>query len=115
MSEMKVGRYNYPHQLEGDLEGLLGDIRAMLVDGRYILSAEVTAFEEQFAAYVGTRFCRGVNTGTDAIMLALMSLGLRPGDEVVTQANTFNATVAAIYLAGGAPVLVDAEEDSYLI
>jgi dTDP-4-amino-4,6-dideoxygalactose transaminase len=56
-----------------------------------------------------------VNSGTDALTIALMALGVGPGDEVITQANTFHATVAAIRLAGAAPVLVDADAGSFLI
>src|SRR5262245_57865115 len=87
----------------------------MLLEGRYILTTEVADFERAFADYIGTRFARGVNSGTDALVLALASAGVRPGDEVITAANTFYATVAAICLVGATPVLVDADEQSYLL
>ena len=64
---------------------------------------------------LGARHVRGVNTGTDALIVALAALGIGRGDEVITQANTFNATVAAICLVGANPVLVDAEERTFLI
>lgn len=112
---MKVGRYNYASQLEDSIDAILSDIRSMLLSGRYILSSEVEEFERALAAFHGTRFAVGVNSGTDALVIALMALGIGQGDEVITQANTFYATVAAIRLAGAKPVLVDAEEDSFLI
>jgi dTDP-4-amino-4,6-dideoxygalactose transaminase len=108
-------RYDYPAQFGGDIDTLVGEIREMLLGGRYILSAEVGEFERAFAAYVGGRFARGVNSGTDAIVIALLALGIGPGDEVITHANTFHATVAAIQLVGATPVLVDAEDDSFLM
>jgi dTDP-4-amino-4,6-dideoxygalactose transaminase len=111
---MKVGRYNYAHQL-GDVEPLVADLRAMLVGGRYELTAEVKQFEAELAKYLGARFVRGVNTGTDALIVALRALGVGPGDEVITQANTFHATVGAIDLVGATPVLVDVDPETFLI
>jgi dTDP-4-amino-4,6-dideoxygalactose transaminase len=111
---MKVGRYNYASQIDS-IDSLVSDIRAMLLNGRFILTSEVEEFEKAFASFHSTRFAYGVNTGTDALIIALMALGIAPGDEVVTHANTFNATVAAIRIAGAKPVLVDADDESFLI
>src|SRR5579875_185091 len=112
---MISARYNYPAQFGDNVDRLVDDLRSMLLEGRYILSADVRDFEQTFAAYIGTEYARGVNSGTDALLLALLALGIGPGDEVITQANTFHATVAAIHLAGATPVLVDARDDSFLI
>jgi len=112
---MKVARYNYAHQLGADIEPLISDLRAMLVGGRYELTAEVKQFEAQLAQFLGARYVRGVNTGTDALIVALRALGIGPGDEVVTQANTFHATVGAIELVGATPVLVDVDPETFLI
>ncbi len=112
---MKVSRYNYPHQLGEGVEELMEDFRRMLLGGHYILGEEVGAFEAQFAAYLGARHVRGVNTGTDALILALLALGVGVGDEVITQANTFNATVTAIRAVGATPVLVDADDHAFAI
>src|SRR5207248_1852219 len=112
---MKVGRYNYAHQLGDDVEPLIADLRAMLVGGRYELTVEVKQFEQQLAHFLGARFVRGVNTGTDALVVALRALGIGPGDEVITQANTFHATVGAIALVGARPVLVDVDPGTFLI
>ena len=108
-------RYNYPAQFGADVDRLLQDIRAMLLAGRYILTNEVADFEQAFATFIGTAAARGVNSGTDALLLSLLALGIGPGDEVITHANAFHATVAAIHLAGATPVLVDAQEDSFLM
>src|SRR5437660_12205649 len=112
---MKVARYNYAHQLGADIEPLIADVRAMLVGGRYELTAEVKQFEAELGQFLGARFVRGVNTGTDALVVALRALGIGPGDEVITQANTFNATVGAITLVGAEPVLVDVDPETCLI
>ena len=112
---MKVGRYNYAHQLGSDIGPLIDDLRAMLVGGRYELTAEVKQFEAQLAQYLGASFVRGVNTGTDALVVALRALGIGRGDEVITQANTFHATVGAIELVGAEPILVDVDPETFLI
>jgi dTDP-4-amino-4,6-dideoxygalactose transaminase len=111
---MKVNRYDYRSQFER-FEDFMTEMSAMIVDGHYVLSEEVPEFERALAAYLQCSFVVGVNTGTDALLCSLKSLALRPEHEVVTHANTFNATVAAICLAGLKPSLVDADEDSFLM
>jgi len=112
---VKIARYNYAHQLGTDIDPLIADLRAMLVAGRYELTPEVRQFEEQLARFLGAKHVRGVNTGTDALVVALRALGIGRGDEVITQANTFHATVAAIQLVGAQPVLVDVDPETFLI
>jgi len=112
---MKVARYNYSHQLGADIEPLMADLREMLVAGRYELTAEVKQFEADLARFLGARHVRGVNTGTDALVVALRALGIGRGDQVITQANTFHATVGAIELVGAEPVLVDVDPETFLI
>jgi dTDP-4-amino-4,6-dideoxygalactose transaminase len=90
-------------------------LAAVLERGWYVLGQEVSTFEKEFAAYVGTRFAIGVGSGTDAIHLALRACGIGPGDEVITVAHTAVATVAAIELCGAVPVLVDIEPDHYTL
>ncbi|EKX55971.1 UDP-4-amino-4-deoxy-L-arabinose--oxoglutarate aminotransferase [Rhodobacter sp. AKP1] len=82
---------------------------AVLRSGGYVLGRPVEAFEEAFARYCGTREAIAVNTGTSALHLALLALGIGPGDEVITVPTTFVATVAAILYAGARPVLVDVD------
>jgi dTDP-4-amino-4,6-dideoxygalactose transaminase len=79
----------------------------VLDKGWYILGDEVTAFEREFAAYVGVSHAVGVGSGTEALHLALAACGIGRGDEVITVAHTAVATVSAIELTGAAPVFVD--------
>jgi aminotransferase EvaB len=90
-------------------------IRRVLASGRLILGPEVRAFEEEFASYVGARGAVGVGSGTDALILALRALGVGPGDEVITVANSGVPPVAAIRAVGAIPKLVDVRPDSLLM
>lgn len=82
-----------------------------LRSGWYILGKELTAFEAQFAAYQEVPYCIGVNSGTDALILAVRALGIGPGDEVIVPANTYIASVMGITENGATPVFV--EPDSF--
>ena len=84
-----------------------------LDSGWYILGRQTAAFEAEFAAYTHTVGCVGVNSGTDALVLALRACEVGPGDEVISVAHTAVATVAAIRLAGATPVLVDVDPQTY--
>jgi dTDP-4-amino-4,6-dideoxygalactose transaminase len=88
-------------------------IRAVVSSGRFIGGEECDAFEREFAALCGVSHACGVANGTDALVLALRALGVGPGDEVVTVANTFIATGAAILLVGAKPVFVDVDDLTY--
>ncbi len=76
------------------------------------LGENVQLFEREFAEYCGTRYCVGVSSGTDALILALQACGVGPGAEVITVANSFIATVEAIHAVGATPVLVDVDADT---
>ncbi|CAH2787137.1 MAG: Aminotransferase, DegT/DnrJ/EryC1/StrS family [uncultured Caballeronia sp.] len=110
-----VKRYNYSSQFGPDVRDLISKIESLIINGNYILGEAVTQFESDFASYIGADYCVGVNSGTDALIISLMALGVGPGDEVVTQANTFYATVAAICIVGATPVLTDADPKTYLM
>ena len=88
-------------------------IARVLSGGWYILGKEVAAFESEFAGYIGSKHGIGVGNGTDALVLALKALGVGSEDYVVTVAHTAVATVAAIELAGGRPLLVDIDPASF--
>jgi dTDP-4-amino-4,6-dideoxygalactose transaminase len=111
----RVARYDYRDQFAGIEDDVVGEIRRSLMDGSYILSEEVEAFEEAFAEYLGLRYAVGVNSGTDALVVALTGVGVGPGDEVVTVANTFHASVLAVTRTGARPVLVDCRPDDWLV
>jgi len=87
----------------------------VLENMQLFLGPQAQSFEQEFAAYCGCRYGVGVSSGTDALALALRACGIGPGDEVITVANTFIATVEAIALVGATPVFVDIHEDTYLL
>jgi dTDP-4-amino-4,6-dideoxygalactose transaminase len=112
---VRVARYDYASQFSPVLEEVTSALRRALIEGAYGVEGDVAAFEREFADYVGVGHGRGVNTGTDALVLALMALGIGPGSEVLAPANTFHATVAAIVRCGATPVLVDADPETFLM
>ncbi len=87
----------------------------VLDSGQFILGDEVTAFEQEFAAFCETSDCVGVDSGISALELALRAAGVGPGDEALTVSHTFIATVSAISFTGATPVLVDVRPDTYLL
>lgn len=88
----------------------------VLAGTSFIGGPQVAAFESEYAAFTGTRYCAGTGNGTDAIEIALRALGVGPGDECIVPANTFIATAEAVCRAGATPVLADCADDgTYLI
>lgn len=92
-------------------EQILARIDAVCADARFILRQEVDALEARFAAFTGTQHAVAVGNGTDALLLALKALNIGAGDEVITVAHTFVASVAAIVHCGATPVLIDVQSD----
>jgi len=90
-------------------------IQGVLNTCQFTLGSEVAAFEQEFSAYCGTSHGIGVNNGTSALHLALLAAGIGPGDEVISVAFTFVASVAAIHYTGAKPVLIDIDADTYTI
>jgi len=88
-------------------------VQRVLESGWYVLGREVAAFEEEFAAFCGVRYAVGVASGTEALQLALVALGIGSGDEVITVANAGVPGTVAILLAGARPVFVDVEVGSH--
>ncbi len=95
-------------------EKLLEAIGKVLDDGKFILGEEVAEFEQRFAQLCGAQWAVAVNSGTDALILALKALGIGAASEVITVANSFVSSTSCIVLAGAKPVFVDVGED-YLI
>jgi dTDP-4-amino-4,6-dideoxygalactose transaminase len=89
--------------------------RAQFSAAAFIGGAEVTAFEQEYAAYIGVEHCVGVANGTDAVELALRAVGVGPGDEVIIPVNTFIATAEAATRIGAVPVFVDVDDEFLLI
>ena len=82
----------------------------VLRSGWYVLGQEVEAFEREFAAYTGSKYCVGLASGLDALWLAFRILGIGSGDEVIVQANTYIASVMGITINGATPVFVEPDE-----
>ena len=87
----------------------LGKIKKFVNTGDFTLGKPLIKFEKQFAKLIGTKYAVGVNSGTDAIKLSLKVLNVKQGDEIITAANTFVATIGAIVELGAKPVFVDCD------
>lgn len=112
---MKVPFVDLATQFESIREELMPRVERVFAKAAFIGGDEVNEFERRYAEYVGARHCIGVANGTDALIIALRALGIGPGDEVITHANTFFATIEAVYAVGAKPVLVDHNPDTYMI
>ena len=87
----------------------------VLHSGAYILGETVSNFERQFAEYCGVKYAVGVGNGTDALVIALLACGVKPGDEVITSDMTFVSTAEAIAQVGAKPVFVDIDRETYTL
>jgi dTDP-4-amino-4,6-dideoxygalactose transaminase len=107
----KVPFVNYPEHYRRMWDDTMKAISDALSHGDLIMRDQLRKFEEGIASFCGSKYAVGVNSGTDAIFLSLRVAGIGPGDEVITVAHTFVATVAVIIHNGARPVLVDVGED----
>lgn len=112
---MSIRVWDYRAELDAEYPEIMAAIEQVLRSGRLILGESVRQFEDEFASYCGNRFGVGVNSGTDALVLALIALGVGAGDEVITVANTAIPTVSAIVTAGATPRFVDILPGTYLM
>ncbi len=106
---MKVGFYGHVRQYHNIKKEIDDNIAKVLESGEYVQGPMNKQFEKELAAFHGMKHAIGTGNGTDAIWLALMGLGIGPGDEVITNANTFFATAEAIWIAGATAVLIDCD------
>jgi dTDP-4-amino-4,6-dideoxygalactose transaminase len=106
---MKV-RYSYLSQQFRSCPDLWVSLKKFVRTGDFTLGKPLQIFENKFAKLIGTKYALGVNSGTDAIKLPLKAIGIKNGDEIITAANTFVATVGAITELGAKPVFVDCDD-----
>lgn len=90
-----------------------GRIQTVLEHGKYIMGPEVAELESRLANYVGAKHCISVSSGTDALLIAMMAIGVRAGDEIITTPFSFVATAEMIVLLGASPVFVDIDPRTY--
>jgi UDP-2-acetamido-2-deoxy-ribo-hexuluronate aminotransferase len=97
----------------GELHTLIKErINSVLDHGQYIMGPEVIELEEKLASYTGSKHCITVSSGTEALLISLMALGVKPGDEVITTPFTFASTAEVIVLLGAKPVFVDIDQST---
>ena len=101
----KVRYIDYPAQFHNMESEIMGTIHTVLSNGDLMLRQQLRDFEAHLAAFVGTKFAIGTSNCTDALHLTLRAAGIGPGDEVISVAHTFVATIAAIHHAGATPAV----------
>ena len=109
---MKVGFYGHVRQYHNLKEEIDAAILKVLESGKYVMGPTLARFEKELANYWRTKHAIGCNSGTDALWLAFLALGIGSGDEVITTANTFFATAEAIWFVGAKVVFVEIEPDT---
>lgn len=110
--ESRIPFLNLAAQYQTISDEIHAAIDRVLASCRFVLGPELEAFESEFAAYCGTRYAVGLNSGTSALHLALLASGIGPGDDVITVSHTFVATAEAIVYSGAHPVFADVDAES---
>ena len=111
---MAVKFVNYPADYKRFKKEYDAAYQRVMESGDLILRKDVEEFEEKLANYVGTKFAVALNSGTDAIYLALKACGIDKGDEVITSSHTFKSTVGAIINSNAKPIIVDIRSDGLI-
>ncbi len=106
---MKV-YYNYLPDQFSDTKEIFKDWKRLILSSEFTLGSFVKEFEEKFAKYINVKHCISTNTGTDALIIALKSLGIKKGDEIITVCNSFYATAGAICALNAKPVFIDSDD-----
>jgi len=108
-TKMKVSFYGHARQYHNIRREIDDAFHAVMESEGYVMGPALARFEKELAQYFGMKHVVGLNSGTDALWLAFFALGIQPGDEVITTANTFFATAEAIWIAGGKAAFVDSD------
>lgn len=108
---MKIDIIDLKKRYKDERTDLLKIIDKVLKKGNLVMTKEVQKFEKNICKYTGAKYCVSLNSGTDALMMAMWACGVRKGDEVITTPKTFIATIGSIVHLGAVPVLVDVDED----
>ncbi len=109
----KIPAEDLTRQYQQIQEEISAAIDEVLPSGKYTLGPNLEKFEREFAVYCGVKHCIGISNGTEALHITLAAMGVNPGDEVITQANTYVATAFAVNYRGAKPVFVDIEPEYY--
>ena len=112
---MKINVWSYQDEYKRYRRQILKEVDKVFSSGQLILGNKVKLLEHNFSKYLKLKYGIGVNSGTDALQIALMSAKVGKGDEVITVSNTAVPTVSAIVSCGAKPVFVDINQDDYLI
>ena len=115
MGDTIIKYWDYLREYKKFRKDILKNVDMVFSSGKLILGERVKNFEKAFSEYCGVPFGIGVNSGTDALIIALKALDIGPGDEVITVSNTAVPTVAAIRATGATPLFVDIDEGTYLM
>lgn len=115
MENKDIRVWGYLKEFASEKEDIMRAVESVFQSGMLILGENVKAFENEYADYCGVNYGVGCDNGTNAISLALLAMGIKAGDEVITVSNTAIPTVSAIISIGAKPVFVDIDPDTYLM
>ena len=108
---MKIEVIDLKKRFKDEKFELLSRITKVLKKGNLVLTEELEDFEKSICKFTGSKFCLGLNSGTDALMMSLWSLGIKKGDEVITSPISFIASISSIIHVGAKPIMVDVNDD----
>jgi len=112
---MEVKFVNLALQYQPHIDKIIDGLKEVITAASFVGGSALEDFELEIARYIGTKYCVGVGSGTDALYLSLLAYGIGPGDEVIVPANTFIATAFAVSLTGAKIVFVDVDSKTYLM